>query len=146
MTTRKKGYKIIVMVFVLLACTMLVAFKLQETNVKYIRTNYVSGTHGKTYVIESLEELEEYYNANKEKHNLGHMEKVYSDTTIGFSDATKEYDEEFFKDHHIKKLYNHSADKQSSSMVYSCFCFYLFKLLISNKKSNKFINKMPLSL
>ena len=43
MTTRKKGYKIIVMVFVLLAYTMLVAFKSQETNTKYIRTNYVSG-------------------------------------------------------------------------------------------------------
>ena len=33
MTTRKKGYKIIVMVFVLLACTMLVAFKSQETGI-----------------------------------------------------------------------------------------------------------------
>ena len=31
MPTRKKGYKIILMVFVLLACTMLVAFKSQET-------------------------------------------------------------------------------------------------------------------
>ena len=101
MTTRKKGYKIIVMAFVLLACTMLVAFKSQDKITKLIRTNYVSGTHGKTYVIESLEELEEYYNANKEKHNLGHREKVYSDTTIGFADATKEYDEEFFKDHNI---------------------------------------------
>ena len=26
---------------------------------------------------------------------------MYSDTTIGFVDATKEYDEEFFKDHNI---------------------------------------------
>ena len=32
MTIRKKGYKIIVMVFVMLACTMLVAFKSQETD------------------------------------------------------------------------------------------------------------------
>ena len=101
MTIRKKGYKIVIMVFVMLACTMLVAFKSQETNTKYIRTNYVSGTHGQTFVIESKEELEEYYNANKEKHNLGHREKVYSDTTIGFADATKEYDEEFFKEHNI---------------------------------------------
>jgi len=31
MTIRKKGYKIIVMVFVLLACTMLEVFKSQET-------------------------------------------------------------------------------------------------------------------
>ena len=93
--------RIISIIGILLACTMLVAFKSQETNVKYIRTNYVSGTHGNTYVIESLEELEEYYNANKEKHNLGHREKVYSDTTIGFVDATKEYDEEFFKNQRL---------------------------------------------
>ena len=33
MTTRKKGYKIIVMAFVLLAYSMLVAFKSQETQV-----------------------------------------------------------------------------------------------------------------
>ena len=26
---------------------------------------------------------------------------MYSDTTIGFADATKEYDEEFFKEHNI---------------------------------------------
>ena len=93
--------KIILIMFVLLACTMLVAFKSQDNTTKLIRTNYVSGTHGNTYVIESLEELEEYYNTNKEKHNLGHREKVYSDTTIGFADATKEYDEEFFKEHNI---------------------------------------------
>ena len=93
--------RIISIIGILFACTMLVAFKSQETNTKYIRTNYVSGTHGKTYVIESLEELEEYYNANKEKYNLGHREKVYSDTTIGFADAIEEYDEEFFKNHNI---------------------------------------------
>ena len=38
---------------------------------------------------------------NKEKYNLGHKEKVYSDTTIGFEDAIVEYDEEWFKDHNI---------------------------------------------
>ncbi len=85
--------RIISIIGILLACTMLVAFKSQDKTTKLIRTNYVSETHGNTYVIESLEELEEYYNANKEKHNLGHREKVYSDTTIGFVDATKEYDE-----------------------------------------------------
>lgn len=93
--------RIISIIGILLACTMLVAFKSQDKTTKLIRTNYVSGTHGKTIVIDSLEELEEYYNANKEKHNLGHREKVYSDTTIGFADATKEYDEEFFKNHNI---------------------------------------------
>ena len=98
MITRKKGYKIIVMVFVLLACTMLVAFKSQDTTTKLIRTNYVSGTHGKSYVIESLEELEEYIKTNMDVYGLHHKEKVYEDTTIGFVDAVEEYDEEFFKE------------------------------------------------
>ena len=64
--------RIISIIGILLACTMIVAFKSQETNIKYIKTNYVCETHGKTIVIESLEELEEYYNTHKEKHNLGH--------------------------------------------------------------------------
>lgn len=101
MTLKKKGYKIIAMVFVLLACTMLVAFKSSDSNVKYVRTNYVDDAHGKTLVIESIYELDEYFNANKEKHNLKHKEKVYSDTTIGFEDAIAEYDEEYFRDHNI---------------------------------------------
>ena len=58
--------RIISIIGILLACTMLVAFKSQETNTKYIRTNYVSGTHGNTYVIESIEELDEYININKD--------------------------------------------------------------------------------
>ena len=58
--------RIISIIGILLTCTMLVAFKSQETNVKYIRTNYVSGTHGNTYVIESIEELDEYININKD--------------------------------------------------------------------------------
>ena len=98
MTTRKKGYKIIVIVFVILACTMLVAFKSQDTTTKLIRTNYVSGTHGKTYVIESKEELDEYIKTNMDVYGLHHKEKVYEDTTIGFVDAVEEYDEEYFKE------------------------------------------------
>lgn len=101
MTIKKKGYKIIAMVFVLLACTMLVAFKSSDSNVKCIRTNYVDDAHGKTLVIESIDELDEYFNANKEKYNLKHKEKVYSDTTIGFEDAIAEYDEGYFRDHNI---------------------------------------------
>ena len=90
--------KIIIMVFVLIACTMLVAFKSQDTTTKLIRTNYVSGTHGKTYVIESKEELDEYIKTNMDVYGLHHKEKVYEDTTIGFVDAVEEYDEEFFKE------------------------------------------------
>ena len=90
--------KIIIMVFVLIACTMLVAFKSQDTTTKLIRTNYVSGTHGKTYIIESKQELEEYIKTNMDVHGLQHKEKVYEDTTIGFVDAVEEYDEEYFKE------------------------------------------------
>ena len=90
--------RIISIIGILLSCTMLVAFKSQETNTKYIRTNYVSGTHGKTYVIESMDELEEYIKTNMDEYGLHHKEKVYEDTTIGFVDAVEEYDEEYFKE------------------------------------------------
>ena len=39
---------IISIIGILLTCTMLVAFKSQDNTTKLIRTNYVSGTHGKT--------------------------------------------------------------------------------------------------
>ena len=68
--------RIISIIGILLTCTMIVAFKSQETNTKYIRTNYLSETHGKTYVIESLEELEEYYNANKENNTIIKISKI----------------------------------------------------------------------
>lgn len=98
MTTRKKGYKIILIMFVLIACTMLVAFKSHDTTTKLIRTNYVSGTHGKTIVIESMDELEKYIKTNMDEYGLLHKEKVYEDSTIGFVDAVEQYDEEYFKE------------------------------------------------
>lgn len=92
---------VVTVVVILLSCTMLVAFTSADKDVQYIRTNYVREMNGQTLVIESREELDQYFNANKEKYNLGHKEKVYSDTTIGFEDAIVEYDEEWFKDHNI---------------------------------------------
>lgn len=62
---------------ILLAYTILVAFKSQETNTKLLRTNYVSGTHGKTYVIESKQELNEYLKTNMDVYGLHHKEKIY---------------------------------------------------------------------
>ena len=90
--------RIISIIGILLACTMLVAFKSQDTTTKLIRTNYVSGTHGQTYVIESVDELDEYIKTNMDEYGLHHKEKVYEDTTIGFVDAVEEYDEEYFKE------------------------------------------------
>ena len=66
---------------------------------QYIRTNGYS--EGKNYpyhaVINSREELEIYYKANKEIFDLERKEEVYSDTTIGFWDACDKYDDSYFE-------------------------------------------------
>ena len=98
---KSKIIGLIVVAFILVASSLLVAFTSTDKNVQYIKTSYVSGMNGQTYVIESREELEEYLNANKKQYGLGHREKVYSDSTIGFEDAIEDYDEEWFKDHNI---------------------------------------------
>lgn len=82
-------------------CSMLVAFTKDGADAQYIRTNWVSGSHGTTYIIETKEELEEYLTANMEEFGLQHKEKVYADTTIGFEDAIQKYDEEFFKNNNL---------------------------------------------
>ena len=51
----------------------------------------------KTVIINSFEELNEYYEKNKNVFYFGSVDKVYADSTIGFVDAIKKYDEEFFK-------------------------------------------------
>lgn len=66
---------------------------------QYIRTN---GYHeGAEYpvakIIRSVDELNDYYKANKDKYDLERHEKVYSDTTIGFLDACDKYDETYFE-------------------------------------------------
>lgn len=66
---------------------------------QYIRTNGYS--EGRSYpyhvVIDSKEELEAYYEANKEHFDLERKKVVYSDTTIGFLDACDKYDDAYFE-------------------------------------------------
>lgn len=66
---------------------------------QYIRTNGYS--EGRSYpyhvVIDSKEELEAYYIANKELYDLAHRDVVYSDTTIGFLDACEKYTDDYFQ-------------------------------------------------
>lgn len=66
---------------------------------KYIRTNGGSENTNYPYhvVINSREELEAYYEANKERFDLERKEEVYSDTTIGFLDACDKYDDAYFE-------------------------------------------------
>ncbi|MBR5314385.1 MAG: hypothetical protein IKU45_03105, partial [Clostridia bacterium] len=65
---------------------------------QYIRTN--GSTDGVEYpivkIIRSQEELKEYYENNKDVYYLESRESVSSDSTIGFIDACKVYDNEFF--------------------------------------------------
>ena len=67
--------------------------------VQYIRTDgYNDGEkYPKTIWITSVDELKEYYNANKDKYNLSNV--WYQ--TIGYLDAVKKYDDAFFENHDL---------------------------------------------
>ena len=66
---------------------------------QYIRTDGYSEDKNYPFhvVINSREELEAYYEANKEVFDLERKEKVYSDTTIVFWDACDKYDDSYFE-------------------------------------------------
>ena len=66
---------------------------------QYIRTDGYSEGRNYPYhmVINSKEELQAYYEANKKLFDLERKEKVYSDTTIGFLDACDKYDDTYFE-------------------------------------------------
>lgn len=70
---------------------------------QYIRTNgYQEGAKfPQVAIIKSLQELTEYYTANKDTFDLERKEKVYADTTIGFLDACDQFDEEFFEENDL---------------------------------------------
>ena len=83
------------------------AGKVAGTEVKwvaqYIRTNgYSEGVlYPSVRIIDSLQELKDYYNTWHEVFDLERKEKVYSDTTIGFLDACDQYDETFFEKNYL---------------------------------------------
>ncbi|MBQ7600281.1 MAG: hypothetical protein IJU57_06390, partial [Clostridia bacterium] len=52
-------------------------------------------------LISSRGELDSYYAENCEKYHLGHREKIYSDSTVGFADACEKYDDGFFREHSL---------------------------------------------
>lgn len=72
-----------------------------EFGVQYVRTNgYHDGVrYPVVTVIHSMDELNAYYEANKENYSLERRTgTIYSDSTIGFLDACDKYDDEYFKD------------------------------------------------
>lgn len=72
-------------------------------DIQYIRTN--GGTENDQFpyvtIIHSVQELEQYYNEQKDHFSLEHRENVSSDSTIGFLDACERYDEAYFKENYI---------------------------------------------
>ena len=70
---------------------------------QYIRTNgYSEGVlYPSVRIIDSLQELKDYYNTWHEVFDLERKEKVYSDTTIGFLDACDQFDEAFFEENYL---------------------------------------------
>ncbi len=74
-----------------------------DYSVQYIRTDgYPRDTKfPQTAVIKSKQELDSYYENNKNVFNLERKDKVYSDTTIGFLDACDKYGDEFFEENNL---------------------------------------------
>lgn len=70
-----------------------------DFGVQYVRTNgyHEDVDYPVVKIIRSVEELSQYYEANKDKYDLERKETVYSDTTIGFLDACDKYDETYFE-------------------------------------------------
>ena len=70
---------------------------------QYIRTNgYSEGVlYPSVRIIDSLQELKDYYNTWHEVFDLERKEKVYSDTTVGFLDACDQYDDAFFEKNYL---------------------------------------------
>lgn len=71
--------------------------------IQYIRTDGGGENDRFPYVtiIRSVQELEEYYNEQKDHFSLEHRENVSSDGTIGFLDACERYDEAYFAENNI---------------------------------------------
>ncbi len=53
------------------------------------------------FVLDSREKLDKYYNENEYRYDFTHKEVVYADSTIGFVDAIKKYDDQWFDTHQL---------------------------------------------
>lgn len=94
---KKNLIKIIFSVVFIMMCIVLVGFGEMDESVQYINTGIMNKEDESQYVIHSLEELNNYYNSNKDKFDLDYRDKKYDDQTIGFLNAIEKYDEEYFE-------------------------------------------------
>lgn len=95
-------------------------------NAQYIRTNAIDydENNEKTIWISNDEELDAYYEQNKDKYYLGSVEKPLADQTIGFIDAIKNYDDAFFKDHDLIIVVLEEASGSNRHEVTSVDLYY----------------------
>lgn len=70
-----------------------------DYEVQYIRTNgdREGAQYSKAVIIRSVEELQKYYQINKDFYDLERRTDVSADSTIGFLDACDRYDEAYFE-------------------------------------------------
>ncbi len=78
-------------------------FSMTEYTAQYIRTDgYRDGeVYPKAFLITDAEELNRYYEENRNFYDFGHREKVYADSSIGFADAIGKYDAAWFENHRL---------------------------------------------
>ena len=78
-------------------------FSMTEYTAQYIRTDgYRDGeVYPKAFLITDAEELNRYYEENRDFYDFGHREKVYADSSIGFADAIGKYDAAWFENHRL---------------------------------------------
>ncbi len=74
--------------------------KIETSDIQYIRTDGEE-LNNVIVMIDSHDELMDYYSENKDRFYLERQEKVYSDTTIGFLDACDVYTPEWFESHKL---------------------------------------------
>ncbi len=81
-------------------CEQLLTSTPVEFEAQYIRTDgYHEGVqYPVVTVISSTDELNDYYEANREKYSLDRRESYGSDYTAGFLDACDKYDDEYFEE------------------------------------------------
>lgn len=71
---------------------------------QFIKTTYNRFLEINT-VIETKDDLIEFYEEYNDEIFLGRREKVYSDSTIGFLDAIDKYDEKYFENNDLIIVY-----------------------------------------
>lgn len=79
------------------------SFVMTSWRAQYIRTDgYHDGVNYPVVtLIDNADDLNRYFEDNKNLYDLSHRETVYSDTSIGFEDAVKGYDAAWFRTHQL---------------------------------------------